>query len=99
MTKQLNITQLFVNILIALASVVWLVPFFGFLVFLLEFIREMETGLAVHKDYFPQGPPFSNIAMSQWFLAVSAICIGVTIAVWIFVLLNRLWPIMRDRSE
>ena len=91
---RLNYTQRFLrNIAIAIVSTIWVLPFYVFLGFIVDFLRIQEK-LLFDAEY-PEGWSFSYIEMSDVFLTITLALFMITIFFWAFVVANRLWPLKK----
>ena len=61
---------------------------------LYSLFERQETELV--KDVYPDGPPFSMVELSQWFLVISEMLLIVFVFFWTFVVCNKLWPLRRE---
>jgi hypothetical protein len=90
---------MFRNICIAAISAAWIIPLYGCLSSFLEFMRKEEAELKIYTADYPDGPPFSNVELSQWFLGWTAILFAVCIFLWALIVINRIWPLKSSENR
>ncbi len=86
------------NIIIALASAVWLIPFYISAEFALTFL-EIQEKFLIEKEYGNGACSFSYMEISIGFFIIMAILLAVTVISWAFVAANKLWPIKGNSKD
>lgn len=86
------------NFIIAFASAACIYSLVSSVYAMLNFMKSQEAELNIYENYFPKGPPFSNVKLSQGFLLIGGISLAIVVFFWAFVAANKLWPI-KDRKN
>ena len=85
------------NILIALISAVWLLPFWISAKYFLDNMAWLEQNKLTVEETLSENYPFwasiSPFSISLLFVEIGVILLGVAIVFWAFVAANKLWPI------
>ena len=81
------------NILIALGSIGWILPFQG------------SVAAFLHWFYHSQNPNYQllggdfNFHMSLFLFRLASVWLAIVIAFWAFVAANKLWPVKGKKNE
>ena len=94
--RQKIILRLIRNIIIALASAVWIIPFTLSISFALIFLRIQEE-ILFDKEY--EVWSFSYMEFSKNAFDLMVILLVVTVICWAFVAANKLWPIKGNPKD
>jgi len=90
--RQKIIFRLIRNIVIALASAVWIIPFHLTIMTILTF-WEIQEKILFEKEYGHGHASFSYIQIGKAACGIMAILLMITVIAWAFIAANKLWPI------